>query len=57
MIDGLAYHIDQPAEHCLATRHSDRGTGIPHAHTAFQPGRFLHRDTAHGLPIEVLMNL
>ena len=56
-VDRLAEHVEDPPERGLADRHRDRRAGVDHLGAARQPVGAVHRDRAHAVVAEVLLDL
>ncbi len=56
-VDRLAEHVQHAAERLRADRHRDRRAGVDRRHAARQAVGRLHRDGAHAVLAEVLLDL
>ena len=56
LVGGIAGHVENPAQHTLADRNRNRGSGIEDFHAARKPFRRAHGDRAHPVFSEVLLD-
>ena len=56
-VDRLTYHVEHPALHLLARRHTDRSARGRHFQTALQSVGIVHSDSTHGILADVLLHL
>ena len=56
-VDRMAEHVEHPTERGLADRHGDRGAGVDDVEAARQAIGGGHRDRAHPVVAEVLLDL
>jgi hypothetical protein len=57
LVDHLAEHVEHAAERDVADRHGDRAAGVDDLHAAGQAVGRVHRDRAHAVVAEVLLDL
>ena len=57
LVDGLAEQVEDAAERLLADRHGDRAAGVGDLLTAGQAVGRVHRDGAHAVVAEQLLDL
>ena len=56
-VDRLAEQVEDPAQRALADGHGDRAAGVGDLHAARQAVGGVHRDAAHAVVAEVLLDL
>ena len=56
-VDRLAEHVEDPPQRDGADRHGDGAAGVGHLGAAGRPSVGVHRDRAHAIVAEVLLDL